>query len=126
MDPTIEELSQEVARLAELNRDLMGLIENSYDALTIMDGEGRHLLVSPACERVEDIPFLLVHYLTIYNKKYGRKVRLSKDSVDKLCTYRWPGNVRELANLIEYLVVATDREVILPEHLPGRKKEGMD
>ena len=29
-------------QLEDLNRDLGGLIENSYDALTIMDGEGRH------------------------------------------------------------------------------------
>ena len=38
--------------MEELNRDLMGLIENSYDALTVLDGEGTHLLVSPAFERV--------------------------------------------------------------------------
>src|SRR5208283_5951270 len=46
------ELRRKIAHLEDLNRDLVGLIENSYDALTIMDGEGRHLLVSPAFERI--------------------------------------------------------------------------
>ena len=78
----------------------------------------------------EDIPLLLVHYLNIYNKKYGRGIRLSKDTVDGLCAYKWPGNVRELANLLEYLVVTIDGDVILPEHLPDKyafkKQSGND
>ena len=78
------------------------------------------LSISPLRERTDDIPFLLVHYLGIYNKKYGHRVRLSKDTVDTLCAYRWPGNVRELANLLEYLVITVDEEVILPEHLPDK------
>src|SRR5208282_2747589 len=46
------EMRSRISHLEELNRDLVGLIENSYDALTIMDGEARHLLVSPAFERI--------------------------------------------------------------------------
>ena len=52
MADTTEELVEKIASLEELNRDLMGMIENSYDALTILDGEGRHLHLSPAFERV--------------------------------------------------------------------------
>jgi transcriptional regulator of acetoin/glycerol metabolism len=35
-----------------------------------------------------------------------------------LLDYGWPGNVRELANVIEYAVVVSRRETILPEDLP--------
>jgi PAS domain S-box-containing protein len=38
--------------LEELNQDLMGMIENSYDAMCIADGEGKILLLNPAFERV--------------------------------------------------------------------------
>jgi transcriptional regulator with PAS, ATPase and Fis domain len=82
------------------------------------------LSISPLRDRAEDTPFLLVHYLNIHNKKHCRHVRLGKDSVDILCTYKWPGNVRELANLLEYLVVTIDGEVILPEHLPDKCLSG--
>ena len=34
--------------------------------------------------------------------------------------YRWPGNVRELANLVERLVVTTNEQVLLLEHLPKK------
>ena len=78
------------------------------------------LAISPLRERTDDIPFLVVHYLGIYNEKYRRRVRLSKDAVDTLCACRWPGNVRELANLLEYLVITADEEVILPEQLPEK------
>lgn len=48
----VEEYTRKIAELEELNRDLMGMIENSYDALAIVDGESRLLLLNPAFERV--------------------------------------------------------------------------
>lgn len=76
--------------------------------------------IPPLRERKDDVPFLLIHYLERYNKKYNVQARLSKEAVDKLCAYRWPGNVRELANLIEHLVVTIDEQVLKPEHLPKK------
>jgi len=76
--------------------------------------------IPPLRERKEDIPFLLVHYLEQFNKKYNLKVRLSKEFVDRLTHYRWPGNVRELANLMERLVVITNEEILKPDHLPRK------
>ena len=35
-----------------------------------------------------------------------------------LCAYRWPGNVRELRNLIERIVVLSEKEWIGVEDLP--------
>ncbi|MEW6490375.1 MAG: sigma 54-interacting transcriptional regulator [Thermodesulfobacteriota bacterium] len=45
-------LAARVAQLEELNRDLMGMIENSYDGLCIVDGDSRLLLLNPGFERV--------------------------------------------------------------------------
>jgi len=47
-----EELSKKVSQLEGLNRDLMAMIENSYDAFAVADGESRLLLLNPAFERV--------------------------------------------------------------------------
>ena len=41
--------------LEELNRDYLGMIENSYDAMTIVDNASRLLLVNPAFERLMGI-----------------------------------------------------------------------
>lgn len=45
-------LSRKVQELEDLNRDLIGMIENSYDAVAIVDNESRLLLINPAFERV--------------------------------------------------------------------------
>lgn len=78
------------------------------------------ITIPPLKERREDIPFLLIHYLEQYNKKYNIKKRLGKEIIDRLTNYNWPGNVRELANLMERLVVITNDEMLKPEHLPKK------
>lgn len=111
----------DVRILAATNQDLEALVNSGtfrkdlFYRLSVVP-----LHIQPLRERTEDIPFLVVHYLNRFNKKYGLQVRLSKDAMDRLCKYPWPGNVRELSNLLEYLVVSIDNEVILPEHLPEK------
>jgi PAS domain S-box-containing protein len=45
-------LTGKIQELEDLNRDLSGMIENSYDAVAIVDRESRLLLINPAFERV--------------------------------------------------------------------------
>jgi PAS domain S-box-containing protein len=120
----------DVRILAATNQDLEGLVESGAfrkDLFYRLSVVPIHIL--PLRERTDDIPFLLVHYLNLYNRKYGLQTKLSKDAMDELCAYRWPGNVRELANLMEYLVVSTDTETVSPQDLPqkyafGNKRKG--
>ncbi len=111
----------DVRIIAATNRDLEDMVasggfrEDLFYRLNVVP-----LFIPPLRERREDIPFLLVHYLDTYNKKYGLYIRMSKEVIDRLCAYRWPGNVRELANLVERLVVTTNEQVLLPEHLPKK------
>lgn len=48
VDPLLEKL----ARLEAQNRDLSGMVQNSYDGMAIMDDEGRLILLNPAVERI--------------------------------------------------------------------------
>ena len=111
----------DVRIIAATNRDLETMVatgafrEDLFYRLNVVP-----LFIPALRERREDIPFLLVHYLDVYNRKYGLYVRMSKEVIDSLCAYRWPGNVRELANLVERLAVTTNEQVLLPEHLPAR------
>jgi formate hydrogenlyase transcriptional activator len=77
--------------------------------------------VPPLRERVEDIPFLIAHFVRRFAERQGKKVEQIPDEVIATLKHRsWPGNVRELQNVIERAVVATTGPTLqLPE--PGRR-----
>ncbi len=72
----------------------------------------------PLRERKSDIPILLNHFLCASNERNGMEVELSQEVLDFLMDYNWPGNVRELQNLIERLVILTDKSIIYESDLP--------
>ena len=77
----------------------------------------------PLRERREDIPLLANHFLSKYDREFGKKVRsIDKEAMDILTAYDWPGNIRELENLIERLVVLSKKPVISVALLPAEIK----
>ncbi|PSL09512.1 two-component system C4-dicarboxylate transport response regulator DctD [Marinobacterium halophilum] len=74
------------------------------------------LHIPPLRERIEDVPWLFVHYLRKGALDNDREPRtLSDHDLDALQSYAWPGNVRELKNIaIRY---AIDPRVSLVELL---------
>lgn len=63
----------------------------------------------PLRERPEDIPVLADHFLSIFSKKYKKKVnKLSSKIIKKLTNYPWPGNVREFQHIVERTVIMSD------------------
>ena len=76
--------------------------------------------VPPLRERGTDILLLANHFLTIYNQKYGKHLKLDKDVYQQFLSYSWPGNVRELQNVIESAVVLCDGTYISLADLPAQ------
>jgi Nif-specific regulatory protein len=72
----------------------------------------------PLRERKSDIPILLNHFLCASNERNDKNVELSQEVLDFLMHYNWPGNVRELQNLIERLVILTDKGILSVSDLP--------
>jgi len=72
----------------------------------------------PLRERKSDIPILLNHFLCASNERNDKNVELSQEVLDFLMHYNWPGNVRELQNLIERLVILTDKGILFVSDLP--------
>ncbi len=69
----------------------------------------------PLRERVEDIPLLLDHFLSIYSRKYRHPgLRVGPATFKKLEKYSWPGNVRELQHAVERAVIMADGTVLQP------------
>jgi two-component system response regulator GlrR len=72
----------------------------------------------PLRERKEDISLLAEHFVKIYSKKIGKKIRgIAPEALQRMLQYDWPGNVRELENKIEYAVAMTGGRCIAPEDL---------
>lgn len=85
------------------------------------------IMLPPLRNRREDIPLLVDHFLTVYNRANDRNVTsVAIPAMDALKGYSWPGNVRELQNYIERAVILADgRELtadLLPGALTGEKK----
>jgi formate hydrogenlyase transcriptional activator len=64
--------------------------------------------VPPLCERREDIPDLVRHFLHHFGRRMGKApVGVSPATLELLTGYPWPGNVRELENIIERAMIVT-------------------
>lgn len=70
------------------------------------------IVIPPLRDRREDIRILGKAFLQKCNDKYETDKSLSEEAWKSLEKYRWPGNVRELENIIERVVIVTQRDVI--------------
>jgi len=72
----------------------------------------------PLRERMEDIPFLVEHFI----KASGKDLQIHHRVMQALIGYGWPGNVRELQNVIERAAIFAENtieEIHLPPELTG-------
>jgi transcriptional regulator with PAS, ATPase and Fis domain len=110
------------------NRDVKEMIhqgkfrEDLYYRLKVIDIE-----LPPLRERKEDIPLLVQHFMSRFDKEPKKKATgVSEEALKFLINYSWPGNVRELENIIQRAITLSQHEVILPEDLPAPMIQGAD
>jgi Nif-specific regulatory protein len=108
----------DVRIISATNKDLFRLVqdkqfrEDLFYRLNVIT-----INLPPLCDRRDDIPLLVNHFLTEIARKMGSDKReIDPEAMDRLMGYDWPGNVRELENEIER-AVALSRDRIAPEHL---------
>lgn len=69
-------------------------------------------------QRKEDIPDLVQHFISRYNRKLNKKVeKPSAQALQLLQNYDWPGNIRELDNIIERAMVEVEGRTLGRENL---------
>jgi DNA-binding NtrC family response regulator len=105
--------------IAATNRDLSSMVaegtfrEDLFYRLHVVE-----LHVPPLRERVEDIPPLIDHFLSIYAARYRRdRKTLARDALRKMCAYPWPGNVRQLEHVLMSAWLMSDRTEIPAEDI---------
>ena len=122
----VTSLQLDAGVIAATHRDLAAEVkagtfrEDLYFRLNVIQVE-----VPALRERRDDIPLLVEHFVSRFNREFRREVRgLSGEAMQLLQGYSWPGNVRELRNVIERVVILEDREVIGAAQLPGEIRYG--
>jgi len=73
----------------------------------------------PLCQRREDIPLLVDHFIHRLNLKRGKNVLgVRPEVMDLFMTHGFPGNIRELENILEYAFILCRGPEIQLSHLP--------
>ncbi len=80
--------------------------------------------IPPLRERKEDISFFVQHFLQKHKKKLKLDTKtISEKAISLLEEYHWPGNVRELENLMERVMILSERKKIEDEDILSALKE---
>jgi len=106
--------------VAASNRDLPELVEEGtfrrdlYYRINVV-----RIKLPPLRERREDIPLLVDHFITRFNRLQGREIAgVSPDTTAILMSHPFPGNIRELENVIERAFILCRGGLIQPKDLP--------
>ncbi|MGC9108812.1 MAG: sigma-54 interaction domain-containing protein [Caldimicrobium sp.] len=110
--------------VAATNQNLEALVkekrfrEDLYFRLNVIS-----VVIPPLRERKEDIPLLCKFLLKkICERENIKEKSLSERVMEIFMKYHWPGNVRELENLLERMVILSEREELDVEDLPSHLK----
>ncbi|MEW6755682.1 MAG: sigma-54 dependent transcriptional regulator [Candidatus Latescibacterota bacterium] len=114
-----EQVQVAVRFLAATNEDLEEAVhlgrfrEDLYYRLNVVPID-----LPPLREREDDVLLLAEHYLEVFTSLHATPPRrLADDARALLRSYSWPGNVRELRNVVERVVLMTDKRTIHADDL---------
>ena len=104
----------DVRVVAATNKSLEAEIEGGRFRADLFDRLNVVPLRVPALrERIEDVPMLAEHFLSLACEVHDRPGKeITSEAMGLLKAYPYPGNVRELRNLVERLVILTPHETI--------------
>jgi transcriptional regulator with PAS, ATPase and Fis domain len=98
---------KERVRLGEFREDL-------YYRLKVVE-----VVPPPLRERREDIPLLVDHFCSNFNKRFKKEIEgITDDVLNAFMRYQWPGNIRELEHAIEHAFVLCHGKNITLDHIP--------
>jgi DNA-binding NtrC family response regulator len=108
-----KEIKVDVRIVAATNKDLMKEVEENKFRLDLYHRLGVILIHVPSLnERLDDIPLLSDFFLEEICDEYGvPKKNLENDAIKALQNRNWTGNIRELRNLMERLVIMSDKVI---------------
>lgn len=112
-----KDIKVDVRILAATNKDLQKEIKESRFREDLYHRLGVILIhVPPLNDRKEDITILVESFLEDIAKEYGTTVKkMEPKAIEYLQTLDWPGNIRELKNVVERLVIMSEKNITLDD-----------
>jgi two-component system nitrogen regulation response regulator NtrX len=108
-----KEIKVDVRVLAATNKDLMKEVEEKKFRLDLYHRLSVILIQVPSLnERREDIPALIEHFMKLVSEEYKQPEKeLEPAAITALQQYNWTGNIRELRNVVERLIILSDKKI---------------
>jgi len=108
-----KEIKVDVRVIAATNKDLMQEVEEKKFRLDLYHRLSVILIHVPSLnERREDIPLLVEHFSKEISEEYKQpKKQIDNEALEMLKEYNWTGNIRELRNVVERLIILSDKKI---------------
>jgi transcriptional regulator with PAS, ATPase and Fis domain len=105
--------------IAATNSNLLSAVEKGtfrhdlYYRINVLN-----ISIPPLRQRIDDIPLLVQHYLTLYNAQYNKSIKSFSDNfIKSFQKHDWKGNVRELMNYLMRIVILSESECLTEEDI---------
>jgi DNA-binding NtrC family response regulator len=108
-----KEIKVNVRVIAATNKNLLDEVEEKKFRLDLYHRLSVILIHVPSLnERRDDIPLLVENFLTGICNDYGVAIKKMEPGAFKLLQeYNWTGNIRELHNIVERLVILSEKQI---------------
>lgn len=108
-----KEIKVDVRVIAATNKDLMQEVEEKKFRLDLYHRLSVILIHVPSLnDRKADIPLLINHFLKDISEEYKQPAKqIDDNAVEALQKYNWTGNIRELRNVVERLIILSDKKI---------------
>jgi two-component system nitrogen regulation response regulator NtrX len=108
-----KEIDVDVRVIAATNKDLQKEIEAGNFRMDLFHRLSVILIHVPnLTERKDDIPLIAQSFCTEICNDYGMPIKeITKQAMEALKTMAWTGNIRELRNMIERLIILSDKVI---------------
>jgi len=112
-----KDISVDVRIIAATNKNLLQEVESKNFRLDLYHRIGVILIHVPSLnDRRQDVPLLVDKFLTDISIEYGNaKKKIEKNALDALQNYNWTGNIRELRNVVERLIILSNKTITLQD-----------
>jgi DNA-binding NtrC family response regulator len=108
-----KEIKVDVRVIAATNKDLMEEVEEKKFRLDLYHRLSVILIHVPSLnDRKDDIPTLTEHFIKEISDEYRQPPKtVDNDALEALKKYNWTGNIRELRNVVERLIILSDKTI---------------
>ena len=108
-----KEIKVDVRVIAATNKNLLEEVREKKFRLDLYHRLSVILIqVPPLNSRRDDIPALINHFMKEISEEYKQPVKeMEPEAITTLQQYNWTGNIRELRNVVERLIILSDKKI---------------